>query len=138
MFSKILGPFEKKNFHGPKLWVTASLNPEFQNHNDTSAYLRSHFGLNFNWTQHFFQGFFCTNFAWMWSVWCITYIFLQKWGSHGQNLKSYLRWWFGPNFWYLQKLEFLAHPNLKIGKNGNAPIHRGGFHLFFQKIITLI
>ena len=32
----------------------------------------------------------------------------------------------------------LAHPNLKIGKNGNAPIHRWGFMFFFQKFMTLI
>ena len=50
---------------------TASLNPEFQNHNDTSAYLRSHFGLNFNWTQHFFQGFFLHKFCL--NVKCLVY-----------------------------------------------------------------
>ena len=33
---------------------------------------------------------------------------------------------------------FLTHPNIKIGKNGNAPIHRRGFHVFFQKFMTLI
>jgi len=30
------------------------------------------------------------------------------------------------------KLTFFTHPNIKIGKNGNAPIHRRGFHVFFK------
>ena len=42
------------------------------------------------------------------------------------------------NFWYLEKWDFLAHPNVKMGKNGNAPIYRRGFHVFFQKFMTLI
>ena len=67
-FFNFLGPVWRKNFHGPKLWVTASLNPKVQVHNDTSASLRSHFCSNFNWTQYFFQGLSGPNFAWMWSV----------------------------------------------------------------------
>ena len=67
-FFNFLGPVWRKNFHGPKLWVTASLTPEVQVHNDTSASLRSHFCSNFNWTQYFFLGLSGPNFAWMWSV----------------------------------------------------------------------
>ena len=58
----------KKIFHGPKLWVKTPLKPEFQNHSDMKAYLRSHFCSNFNLVLYFFQGFFGPNLACMWSV----------------------------------------------------------------------
>ena len=68
IFFQLLGPIWKKFFHGPKLWVKTPLIPEFQNHSDMKAYLRSHFCSNFNWVLYFFQGFLGPNLACMWSI----------------------------------------------------------------------
>ena len=94
IFFQLLGPIWKKFFHGSKLWVKTPLNPKFQNHSDTNAYLRSHFCSNFNWILSFFQGFFGPNLACMWSV-CTSAFhicaclsdFCQKWGSYSPKIK---------------------------------------------------
>ena len=38
------------------------------------------------------------------------------------------------NFESLKNCFFFTHPNIKIAKNINAPIHWTGFHVFFSKI----
>ena len=77
---------------------------------------------------------FCLSFP----KWCNTYTLAEKIKAlEHQTFSTHFTSKF-MLFWITQKLTFFTHPNIKIGKNGNAPIHRRGFHVFFQKFMTLI
>ena len=71
---------------------------------------------------------FCLSFP----KWCNTYTLAEKIKAlEHQTFSTYFTSKF-MLFWITQKLTFFTHPNIKIGKNGNAPIHRRGFHVFFK------
>ena len=71
---------------------------------------------------------FCLSFP----KWCNTYTLAEKIKAlEHQTFSTHFTSKF-MLFWITQKLTFFTHPNIKIGKNGNAPIHRRGFHVFFK------
>ena len=71
---------------------------------------------------------FCLSFP----KWCNTYTLAEKIKAlEHQTFSTHFTSKF-MLFWITQKLTFFTHPNIKIAKNGNAPIHWRGFHAFFK------
>ena len=71
---------------------------------------------------------FCLSFP----EWCNTYTLAEKIKAlEHQTFSTHFTSKF-MLFWITQKLTFFTHPNIKIAKNGNAPIHWRGFHAFFK------
>ena len=71
---------------------------------------------------------FCLSFL----KWCNTYTLAEKIKAlEHQTFSTHFTSKF-MLFWITQKLTFFTHPNIKIAKNGNAPIHWRGFHAFFK------
>ena len=71
---------------------------------------------------------FCLSFP----KWCNTYTLAEKIKAlEHQTFSTHFTSKF-MLFWITQKLTFFTHPNIKIAKNGNVPIHWRGFHAFFK------